>query len=160
MSTIVLDKPLKVNILGKYLYNLDPTEKNYKGSIVSITAYKGQYLTFDVLIENEYLFSALPLEALYLKELSKNTYNYNTNYCKCPDGKIDIFQYNHKLIQVYLDHYSEFVSARYILTINFYEDNEQLHFVLLDTNQYALLPNQKINWANNQRFEKFKKANY
>lgn len=124
----------------------------YKAEIVSIQAYRGLPLSFQVLIEDSYLYSNLDVSKVGVNEVNK-MYN---KYDVCPSYNIDVYvieRFQNRRVSYKVE--DEFLEGEYILTVDFYDDNEQLH--LIKNNSFVFIPNHKINFKGTKELPKFKK---
>ncbi len=156
-------KPFRAYIEEKYLYDMDPFRKAILPcEVLAVSAYMGQSLTFTVMI-NGAMFANIPVFALRWKdnEITGGIADENIAFKNCPDKNIDVFVldklcYNKPICFVRQN--AEWYPANsYILTVDFYDDNELLHLMMLDNYQLGWFPNHKINWDGKRELPNYKK---
>ena len=95
-------------------------------------------------------------EELYgLKELVYNNSISN-------EVTIDIFDYlKDKKAQVYIKQRDQWIEGEYLLSIDWYKDNDLMNFIKLDNGQFAFLPNHKMLFGEvPNEFKPYKKARW
>lgn len=157
--------PLKVYVRNEYLYQHTKGQGEFTyGVIVSIRCLPGQAVLFQVLLENGVMRDKLPASALVMEpETPKpdlplhvlqiwNCFSFNFTVFTInhiSDARVDVFMKDKK-----------WHSGNYYATINwgsgdpnfditFAEDpieHKSHHIILLDNNQIALQPNNRIRW--------------
>ena len=155
--------PIKAFVENKYLYDMEDKQGLSACHIIGISAYKGQSITFTILIETAYIFSDIPPFALHQKQsaFTQELSYRSISHSNCPGNKIEVicldelksktsiafFREEHKWIEV----------KEYLYTIDFYEDNHLVHLVKLNTGHFVLVPSHKINFAGAKHLPDFKK---
>lgn len=132
---------IKESILLKY-----KSDKLLKAKIISIQAYKNFDLSFQILIEDKYLYSNISIYDLILnKDLTSFKHIVDLPYIKCPDYSIDVYTIDYFIgrnITYFIN--GVHFNGVYLASIDFYEDNEQLHLIKSNFNTLVFVPNHKI----------------
>jgi hypothetical protein len=156
-------KPFKAYIEEKYLYDMDPTKHRVLTcQVVAVSAYEGQTLTFTVIVRDA-MFANIPIWALRWKETSILTRiaDKHLGFLNCPNKDIDVFTIEYVGYMkptCFIKGLNEWYRVEgYIFTVDFFNDNELLHLVMLENYQFAWLPNHKINWAGKEELPDYKK---
>lgn len=156
-----------VYVENKFFYDMDEKMTGWVFCyLVGITAYEKQTITFHVVTYDGAMYSDIPIHALSaykskpteiqplgLKDLA---------YGNCKDTIMDIFHLEYpknKKTKCYFPGPRIWLFADYLLTIDFPNSNELFHLVCLENNQYAFVPNHKINFNGEEYLPKFKKSN-
>ena len=132
----------------EYLYNLETGHGEFvKGTIIFINSYPGHQPTFDLLLEDGSVFCYLPVMALSSCE---------TNMCKedplpclktCLSENFIMFEnkeLENKICQVFDEAKKWYSFGSLIVTLEWPNENQLLHLVVLDSGQYAIIENSKI----------------
>ncbi len=162
----------------KYLYDMDETYANMyiPCTVFSIASYKGDALTFQILLEDGSVFSYIPLNAILKKQNHLNKDNEDKRekdgikkdrlelsdlvYKNCPGEDITVADFNHLhgRVDAYFKQKNLWLEGEYICTIDWPRENELFHLIGLENNQYAALPNHKIKFKTGIRsFQDYKK---
>lgn len=130
-----------------------------KCKIIGIQAYKNSSPTFQILIEDSYLFSDIPIEWVTHKKEVKNSEFLHQNK-KCPSYKIEVFYHSlfkNRRVAFYDLIRKKYFHGVYLLSFDFYTDNEMLHIIKGDDGYFYISPNHKINWSGNEFLPDYKK---
>lgn len=151
-------KPIDCYIEESFLTK-DESKNILKCKIIGIQAYKNSYPTFQILIEDSFLFSDIPIERVFHDKNVRSTDSLN-QYKKCPSYKIEVFC--HSIFRnrqvAFLDvNRKEYLKGEYLLSFDFYTDNEMLHLIKCCDGFFHLSPNHKINWSGCEYLPKYKK---
>lgn len=153
--------PIKANIEKKYLYDMEKKDGSESCKIIGITAYKGLPLTFHVLINEAYIFSNMPIFSLSTGSVNPTISNESLCHVNCPDKDIEIFTLEYlkskKPSAFFPKEKARIGISEYYFTIDFYNDNQLMHFVLLKNGQFAFVPNHKMIWNGNGELPDYKK---
>lgn len=160
-------RPIKVLLKEKYLYDMDESKKGFlEASLIGVSSYQGSCLTFHVLIkESGALFSYIPIDAFLHPILNADKvsdYSYKElDYHFCTSDSIEVFELvaMNRPLHVWIrngEHFDKW-KASYIFTVDWPEGNTLQHFVLLESGQYALVPNHKLSTINAESLPKYKK---
>jgi hypothetical protein len=157
--------PLKVYLREEYMYQQDLSKKGkfHRGVIVSVRCITGQVPLFQVLLENGVLRDKLPSSA-FLLEPSIPDIDYEFHeLCLwnsfSPNFTVMQIQYLYDTpVDVFMKDRS-FAAGKYFATINWASASDQdytlaesedshksHHIILLDNNQIAIQPNNRIRW--------------
>lgn len=155
--------PFKAFVEEKYLYDMDTTKVGLlQCDVVAVSAYMGQSLTFTIIIDGS-MFANIPIFALRWKavEIQSKIADSYLAFINCPDKNIDVFVIETCSYQkpvCYIKKYEEwYTSNGYILTVDFYNDNELVHLIMLENYQFGWFPNHKIKWDGKPSLPDFKK---
>lgn len=154
--------PFDVFVKEEYLYDGDITRKGkYKsGKVVGVSTYVDFPITFHVLIEGAYLYSDLPITALVHKP-NEVLYSLQTlSHVLCKKYEIDCYHleaFDTKEVAVYFKAMKEWIHGKYMMSFDFYTDNELVHLIKMNDGNFCLAPNHKINWNNETKLSDYKK---
>lgn len=161
-------------VMSEFLYDMDPAfeGKTERCTVFAVSSYKEHYPTFKILLKNGSLFDYVPAHAL-LVGTDKPFHNLTVDdlcYSKaCPDTNITVNvhpflagKFANKFCwmprkEAWLE------ITQYICTIDWFEDNHNVHLVVLENHQVAFVPNHKILFLStkvkfqNLKFEPYKK---
>ena len=156
-------KPIKAIVEKRYLYDMDNIEGYINCTIIGISSYEQQPLTFHILVEDKYIYSDIPIFALRTNTDLKIIIPNNTlSFVNCPDINIDVFTFDslkEKKINCYFKRESIWLKAnKYYFSIDFYKDNQFVHLLALENGQFAFVPNHKINWKGEKELSNYKKS--
>lgn len=166
-SVVHVDVPsIECSVAAEYLYDMDVsyTGKFVPCKIFSASSYVGHELTFQALIENQYVFSYLPARAFRFSYVDGDPVTGSELvYAVAPSGRIVVNCHAElcKHVQCFFRTSGSWRAGRYLFTIDWIDDNQLLHALALDTGQLALMPSHKIRFENPERtpLPKFKKMN-
>lgn len=158
--------PIKCQLRAEYLYDMD---MSHAGELVpctlfAVTAYKGESLTFKVLLEDGTVFSYIPPSALvhmHKEQTEPQLALAELVYHNCPDGKFCMNTFGvlpgHP-VNAFFKGRNIWMKADYLFTVDWYEGNDLLHFIALENGQYAFLPHHKVKFRDGARsFQPFRK---
>ena len=155
MSIHVSVTPIPVFLLRKYLYNLDSNEVGWvRASVIAISSYANDPLTLTVLIEDtKALFSYIPLNAVVYRFDDKPMIDYalmdavslkNLGCFSCPSEEVFVSDlYLDKVLTFFPEHDSREV-CRYLLTLDWPNENELFHLLVNQKGLFYLRPNHKM----------------
>jgi hypothetical protein len=153
--------PIKAFVEKKYLHDMEAVEGYEVCKIIGITAYKGLPLTFHILIKDAYIFSNIPVFALSTMKTGKPISNDSLCHVNCPDKDIEVFCLEYlksKKAKAFFKKENLWLEVvEYYFTIDFYNDNQLMHFVLLENGLFGFVPNHKINFDNSNFLPDYKK---
>lgn len=155
--------PIKAFVETTYLYDMENKDGFSACYIIGISAYKGQSITFTILIDGAYVFSDIPPQALHQtpQQYEIKLSNKSISHANCPDNKFDLICFEHlkakKSKAFFRQENMWFNVVEYLYTIDFYEDNLLIHFVKLETGHFVLVPSHKINFSNQEFLPDYKK---
>ncbi len=153
---------IKTKVIEKYLYDMDESKNGLvQCSIVGVSAYKGMSLSLHVLIDDGSIFSNIPIFALRNRDCISAVKDEELAYRNCPDDSIDVFEISRfKTLNpsCYFPKSGLWMkNCTYNFSVDFYEDNELLHFITMDDGKMAWLPNHKVNWLGSTELKPYKK---
>ncbi len=136
------------------IYGIDSEFGLKRCDIIAFTSYKGRAPTFKVLLEDGSLFSFVPINFLYHKNVAKeDTFTLDVlAYKNCPDYTVAINSLRHLQgsIKAYLHKIDAWMAGEYIFSVDWYLDNLIMHCVKLENGQFAMLPSHKVKFKNNE----------
>lgn len=146
-------EPLNLYLLESFLYKEDTTKTNLiPVEAFAISSYPGNALTFKVSIkENGAIFDFVPFHKLFWKkEITEKTNSAlelkDLVYCNSPS---EIFVVNDfsflkkRNLNVFLKHKQKWLKGKYLFTVDWYLNNENLNVALLESGHIAAIPNHK-----------------
>lgn len=135
-------KPIQCYINEKYLYDMDESKTGMLPcKLISVSSYKGHVVTFNVLIEDRYLFSYIPANAFGLNKLSIEECSYHN----CPSNEASVVYFDFDECFVYGKDKKLIGKGNYQFTIDWHNDNEMLHFIMIN-NIFMFVPNHKLSF--------------
>ena len=156
--------PFRVYVKRDYLFDRDSSYQGQfdEATVFALSSYPGDALTFQILLKNGCLFSYIPIQALQQHDrlIDPLFSEEDLVFRNSPSAAIAVTQYPFLEGEIlgFFRRSNLWASGRYIVTIDWYEDNEQFHLVALENGQYALLPNHKIKFKTTERsFPAYKK---
>jgi hypothetical protein len=155
MSIHVAVDPIPVFLLRKYLYNLDKNETGWvRASIVVISSYANDPLTFTVLIEDtKALFSYIPLNAVIYRfddkpivdsALMDAVFLKNLGCFPCPSEEVFVSDFHLNKVLAFFPERDSRQVCRYLLTLDWPNDNELFHLLVNEKGLFYLRPNHKM----------------
>ncbi len=132
-------------------------------SIIGISSYLDQPITFHILIEWAYIYSDIPIHALQRKKNIKEQSLLSDQdlwYKNCQTTEIDLFYLTvlqNKKITLYFPRQNIWNKWRYLFSCDFYLWNELVHLIKLENWLFCRAPNHKINSANKFFLPDYKK---
>jgi len=152
--------PINAFVRDKYLYDLDKSKRGLSPcKIFAISSYAGHVLTCQVLIDNKYIFSYIPLMALTLESNSKEFSIDDCYYNNCPGQKM-VVNYHQFLVNkkcFVFKNNKVIKSGKYLFTIDWYDDNLNAHLINTDDGNLILYPSHKLSFDNTNALPQYKK---
>jgi hypothetical protein len=146
--------PFLTYVRSEYLFDHKEGDSYFSpATVFSISISKDEYPTFQVIINDTTLFSNIPISAFAnskgVRPLEESNYIYfhapNENVIACTHDYLssieDCF--------VWQRNAERFQAAKYILTIDWYLENKQLHLLELEDGNYILWPSELITFGSN-----------
>lgn len=129
-----------------------------KGKIIGLSSYHDNLLTTQILLDSGAIFSYIPLHALKLKQNNTHPQKDLLYYSNCPDDYITTYTLPLDEATIFIKGRNITIDANYLLTIDWYKTNQQMH-LLKDKNGFLYLhPNYRIVWKKNAKeLPKYKK---
>ncbi len=121
-----------------------------KCKLIGITCNKGLVPTFQILTPDGYLFSEVPPHFIFTKDVNpkENLLDLKDlvyNNCLSNDFAISSFpELKSQSSLVYFKNQLKYINAEYWFSLDFYNDNNWFHCMLLDNGQIAFIPSHKI----------------
>lgn len=143
--------PIKAYVKETFLYDMDPQKTELLPCFLyGVTSYPGYTLTFDIwLRDTGGTFAFMPLHALQAtREKPSVTLDLEDLTCRnCPDPEIAVSSsefLKEKPVYAYLKRRNLWMLAEYILSVDWYKENELVNIVRLENGQFAALPNHRL----------------
>lgn len=158
-----LQKPIDCFIHEKFMYDQDEAKKGILPcKIIGASAFLGFPITFEVLVEDAYLYSDVPIHAfLHKKEISGVNLDFeDLSYMNVDSEVIETYKLNYlfdKNIKVYFRRKNLWISGEYLITLNLSEGNLNCHLLKLKNGQFSLSPNHKVNVSGKDFLPDYKK---
>jgi hypothetical protein len=157
-------EPLDVFVKKEYLYDMDKTYigQFVRGKIFAISSYPQEALSFQILLEDGCMFSYIPVQAIQKKdhEIHHPLMPVDLIYRNSPGENIAVTSYTFLQgdIIAYFKHSKRWLKGRYILTVDWYENNELFHLLNMDNGQFAFVPSHKMKFRSiEESFPPYKK---
>lgn len=115
------------------------------GKIIALSSYPNSVLTTQVLLDSRGLFSDIPLHAFGTSKIIptiKKAY-----YANCPSAEVTAVKLPLTTGVIFFRGSTETVHANYILSLDWYNNNEQMHLLTDEEGNFWLHPNHKILWG-------------
>jgi hypothetical protein len=145
-----LPKPIACFVRESVLFDGDLSKNALLPcEIVTVSSYKGDAITFNILLENGAMFSYVPIHMLMMREGGSFDLP-DLCYINCPSYQFSLHVFSvllNKPVSAYFKRTKDWKSARYLWSIDWYTENELLHFLLLDSGQFAFLPSHKVKFS-------------
>ena len=151
MLTVTAEiSPVRCWVQERCFYNLDETKTGYeKCEIFAISSYRGRPLGLNVrILSNGGLFHDIPV---WGAQTSNETIDDGVPedeliYHDCPDNNITINEFRYLMGPVHVKFASRTAMVRgdYIATVDWFEDNYNIHFLKLETGQFCFMPSHKV----------------
>lgn len=136
--------------------------------LFGISFYEGQTPTFQVITPEGAVFSDVPLDYIFhKKEAINNEVNYKLNelvYFNCPTSDVIVVKFAHlsekKNSLVILNQSKNYrMNGDYLLSVDFYNENNWFHLMKLANGQFCFIPSHKILFSRNnlKSLPKYKK---
>jgi hypothetical protein len=148
MQSIHFDiKPFTCLIRGEFLFDFQSNHgKYYPCKVFAVSSYPGHVPTFQVLVEDKYLYSYVPVHALVEFPIRFSGFMEEYSYFNCPSGQLTVHTFE-SLDDEYCQVYNKDGSWRgvgsYMMTFDWQDDNQLCHLI----NQggcFMLWPSHKI----------------
>jgi hypothetical protein len=136
---------LKVSLRSEYLYDLKAESGKYSyAEIISVASYPGHVPTFTALVEDKFLFHYLPVNSFANKACPPMSLE-QACYFNCPSNQLGVSVIGGLGECQVFDKNKDFIEGgKYLMTFDWYNENDLCHLVLLDTGHYVLVPSHKI----------------
>lgn len=165
MLSIHFDIPVKeVLIRQEYLFDFkDGFDCYLPAKIIAISSYPGHIPTFTAIINNEALFHYLPINAFVTIMPDENKFNSGyeiskANYFNCPSEVLSVsIMSSIKNVSVFNRDKTLMGKGKYLMTFDWYNDNDLCHMVALDDGNLVLTPSHKIIIGSSKQLPNYKK---
>jgi len=153
-------------IIDEKVFTESKLSNTIRGKIIALDIYPNEAITFTILLDNGTIYNYVPVHLVQWKN-TVNTEVYNLNelvYNNSLSNEVTIDVFNHLKdlkCNCYIKQKDSWVTGEYILSIDWYKDNDLLNFIKLENGQFAFLPNHKILFGDVKReFQPYKKARW
>ena len=149
----------------EYLYDMAPEHVGAfdRCTVFGVASYAGHALTFQVIVEDGSMFSYVPICAIKARDVTCAPWLPMSDllYRDCPGERIAVTEYEH-LRGAHADCFFRgrnlWMGGEYLCSIDWPDNNEQVHVVRLDTGQFCALPNHKLKFHGGERtFKPYRK---
>lgn len=154
-------------------FNLEKdNDKWEKVKLFGITCLTGKIPTFEIITQEGYVFSDIPLHLVRWKE-KIDTKEYTLSslvYNNCLSEEFVISQFPElqaRFAYVFIKQTNEYVKGQYVFSLDFYKNNNWYHCMKLENGQFAFIPSHKIIFSQNEhtdmnqlKFPDFKKLRH
>ena len=174
MKTVVVPNNVYCYVRESFFTdNLNHKENFLKCKIVSVSGYVNEQLTFDLLVEDSYLYHNVPIIEL---NTSKKDYDdvcnrikYKSrygNYICNEQNSLEVIVYPYNEQNVYanvelsVDGYESLI-GQYMFSVDMVKDNNIFHLIKLDCGGFVWVPSHKLsfsskplptNWVKNRKY--------
>jgi len=140
---------VKALLRSEYLHDMNMSyySEYSKVEIIAISSYPGHAPTFTALIDGASLFHYLPINAFATKIVEPLSLKQSCYFnCPTPDvgvsvltvpDQCNVFDHNRKLLGV----------AKYLMTFDWYQDNQLCHMVEMQSGHLILVPSHKLSFS-------------
>jgi hypothetical protein len=115
--------------------------------VFAVSSYPGHMLTFQVLVEDKFIFSYIPVHALTNDYVAKELPDKQATYFNSPSCDLTVHIFNDLLNKrcVVFDRAGNQIDsgAGYCMTFDWHNDNQLCHLVIVNDN-YMLWPSHKL----------------
>lgn len=154
----------KLFIREHFLYDMIvQTGQHIEADLIEITSYPGHSPTFTAVIENKFLFHYLPIFAFTTNKTAPVITASDSHYFNCPSEYLSVYTYqNIDKVLVFNKEKNRLGFGKYLMSFDWYKDNELCHLVALNDGNLVLTPSHKmiINGEWNTTLPSFKKLHY
>ncbi len=154
--------PIKAFVIDDFLMKDEFNLVNLvECKIIGVCLYENETICFDVILKDGSIFNYVPLHKVvhkedYDKKIQLKDLVYHNS--KSIDITINYMEALNEIKLAYLKHQNSWVCVEeYILTIDWYKDNDLLNFIKLKNGFFAFLPNHKLKTNNEKNFKAYKK---
>ncbi|TSC82432.1 MAG: hypothetical protein G01um101419_588 [Parcubacteria group bacterium Gr01-1014_19] len=147
--------PIKCLVKREFFYNMAEEKKGalIPCSIFAISSYPGHAVTFKILTADGHLFSYIPIDALVIKPNDNlpQLPMADLAYHNCPSKEICVnrFEALNRELRVFFKNRNLWMKGKYLLTVDWYMENELFHLIELENGQLSLSPSHKVRFADN-----------
>lgn len=158
-----LKNPIDCFIHERFMYDQDESKKGIiPCKIIGFSAYLGYTILFEVLIEDSYLYSDIPVHALLHtdKAPKKELLFEELSYCDVDSESIEMYELDilfSKDIKAYFRKSKVWLKGEYVFTLTLPKGNLNCHLLKLENGQFSLSPNHKINISGKEFLPDYKK---
>lgn len=156
-----LKTPIDCFIYEKFMYDCDESKKDILScKIIGVSAFLGYTILFEVLVEDSFLYSDVPVHALLHKKSKCELQFEDLCYCNVDSEVVEMYQLDilkDKDIKAFFKNKNLWLTGEYVLTLNLPEGNLNCHLLKLENGQFSLSPNHKVNVLGNEYLPAYKK---
>lgn len=148
MPSIHFDiNPIPCLVRKEYLFDLKSEFKKFEpASIFAVSSYPGHLLTFNVLVNDKFIYSYLPAHALVMREC-ESLHPEDITYFNCPSGELAIHSFaalQKQRCSVFNRNGSYRCTGKYLMTFDWYQDNELAHLIQQTDGRFLVWPSHKL----------------
>lgn len=154
--------PFKAHIREDVLYDMDSSKENsvVPCQVIGVSSYSGSSPTFQVIVEGSSLFSYIPPHLLSLAKTPVFTHSLRELvYHNCPSAEFAVCVWDilkGRNIGLYLKSVDHWTTCNYLFTLDWFQENDLLHCVILANGQVGFFPQHKLLLSGNT-FKPYKK---
>lgn len=163
---MVASPPRDLRVRKSVLFGDDPSMMNEfeDCKAIAFSGYEGHAPCFQILLKDGSLFSYIGTHLLFApgKPDGVDLGLQHLAYRNCPAGRISVYVLQGLVaegeVHCFFKGLSLWMSGKYWFTVDWVDENEQLHCICLENGQIAFLPNHKLKFGNTKKhFEKYMK---
>lgn len=156
--------PFDCLIRKEYLYDFKSGHEDYeKCHVFSISSYPGFTPTFQLLVNNKFIYSDIPVIGLCWQPAVSLPLNVG-NYFNCPSGEltVSVFKSLEGIFQIFNRDQTRRASGEYLMTFDWFQDNENCHLMAQDDGNFCLTPSHKMVMSSqiDEKLPSFKKLHH
>lgn len=128
--------------------------------VFAVASFEGHTPTFQVLVEDSYLFDYVPIHMLASKEVSHRLELGSLVYANAPKGRITVNHHAYlagRTCDVYNRAGLRELWGTYMFTVDWIDDNFNLHMVRRSDGHFCLWPSHKITFGKGMGLPDWKK---
>lgn len=148
-------KAIKAFVHESALYDEDLEKKSMiPCTIFCISSYKGEAITFGILLDEGSVFFYVPPHKVSVKKEEPLYDLKDLVYNNCESEIFTIKEFKRlreKQVDIYLKNKDKWVMGEYELTIDWYEGNDLVHMIKLETGEFCFLPSHKLKFDNTEK---------
>ena len=156
-------KPIKAYVFKNFLTDDHNDKSNFfiECEIIGLCLYEGEAITFDIVLNDGSIFNYIPPHKIKHDISTHFSIGLsNLVYHNCKSMEITV-SYMDALKNIKLAYCKKDDSwhkvVEYVLTVDWYKDNDLLNLVKLENGYFAFLPNHKLKMNEERSFKKYSK---
>lgn len=160
-------KPFDTYVRQEFIYDFKVGfDKFLDCKVFSVSSYPGHVPTFNILIEDKYIYSYLPINAF-----TNSPHNnvkpipIDSSYFNCPSHTLSVNVFDHllnKRCHIYHRDGKWCGDGKYRMTFDWFNDNELCHLIEKSDGYFMLWPSHKLIFSDSieDKLPKFKKSHH